>query len=376
MFIRLEERDGQFILTQSDAKGERGLSSWVPLRHGNHGSLVFPGGRDSEGKLYIEIEGLLARSQPTLRCVWDGCHYAPSDAPVLIRGESGVGKERFARLVHVMSHHGKGPFVSLNCASLPTGLAEAELFGHERGAFTGANESRPGLFELASGGTLFLDEVGELSPLIQAKLLRVLETGEVRRVGAGRIRKVSVRVVSATHRDLSEEVERGRFRLDLLFRLGVLPIVIPPLWARLDDFSVLTQRFLEEKGFAHGLTPQAMNRMRQHSWPGNIREMRNVLQRALLRAEGGAIRVEHLVFGPLSFLEEKAPIGSLHAQMDQVILKELKRQGGHRRRTYESLRMPRSSFYRWLRRHRNHEQLKIDPLHWSSSSVSISGDCV
>ena len=352
MFIRLEEHDEQMILRECRSPHFSQERVGVPTRHGGKPSLLLPGGKDFRGKLYVEMDGLLSRSPLILRSLWDGCHYAPSDAPVLIRGESGVGKERFARLIHTLSHHGKGPFVSLNCAALPSSLAEAELFGHERGAFTGANEARAGLFEMASGGTLFLDEVGELSPAIQAKLLRVLETGEVRRVGACRLRKVSVRVISATHRDLSEEVRRGRFRLDLLFRLGVLPVVIPPLWARLDDLSILSHRFLQEMGFVHGLTPEALDRMRQHSWPGNIREVRNVLQRALLRAEGSPIDVEHLVFGPVSFQGTEKAIGSLDSRMDQVILSELRRQGGHRRRTYEALRMPRSSFYRWLRRHR------------------------
>lgn len=220
---------------------------------------------------------------------------AASQVTVLLLGETGVGKERFARALHNVSSRADRPFVAVNCAALPEQLIESELFGVEKGAFTGAQQSRPGRFERAHGGTLFLDEAGELSASAQAKLLRVLQEGELERIGDSRTRKVDVRVVAATNVNLSQAVEEGRFRKDLYYRLNIYPVTIPPLRERKDDIALLVQRFLDKYGVRHsknivGVTDQVMHAFKQYSWPGNIRELENVIERGIILAqEGGRI---------------------------------------------------------------------------------------
>jgi DNA-binding NtrC family response regulator len=211
---------------------------------------------------------------------------APSRAAVLIRGESGTGKERVAALLHQKSDRARGPFVKINCAAVAESLAESEFFGHEAGAFTGAGKARAGLFEIADGGTLFLDEIGELPPAMQAKLLRVLQEGEVLRVGGHLPRRVDVRIVAATNRDLPALVAAGRFREDLWYRLAVVPIEVPPLRARRDEILPLARRFLP-----HGLElgPDAEPVLLAHDWPGNVRELQNVIQRAALLGRGPVV---------------------------------------------------------------------------------------
>ncbi|MCW8132354.1 MAG: sigma 54-interacting transcriptional regulator [Planctomycetota bacterium] len=214
---------------------------------------------------------------------------APFDTPVLILGESGTGKELAARAIHAMSRRADGPFEALNCAALPENLVESELFGHAKGAFTGASGDRAGYFETAHGGTLFLDEVGELPLPVQAKLLRVLEEGKVARVGETRLRDVDCRIVAATNRDLAAEVDANRFRQDLYYRLRVMDITLPPLRARADDLPVLCKHFLAPFG-SYRLQPDAMEYFQRYSWPGNIRELRNTLERmaVLAKPQGGA----------------------------------------------------------------------------------------
>ncbi|MEZ6036256.1 MAG: sigma-54 dependent transcriptional regulator [Planctomycetota bacterium] len=214
---------------------------------------------------------------------------APSKATVLVRGESGTGKERIAELLHRSSDRADRPFVKLNCAAIPEALLESELFGHEAGAFTGATRRREGRFEMADGGTLFLDEVGEMSPAMQAKLLRVLQEGEFERVGGKQTLKIDVRVVAATNRDLAAEVEAGRFRGDLLYRLDVVPIVLPPLRERPEDIAPLARHFLRP---GKTLTAAAERALSAWSWPGNVRELQNVVQRVGLLADGDVIDVE------------------------------------------------------------------------------------
>ena len=216
---------------------------------------------------------------------------APLDVPVLVHGESGTGKEMVARALHERSPRRDQPFVSINVGSLAETLLESELFGHEKGAFTGAVARRAGVFERANGGTLFLDELGEMSPGMQVKLLRVLETSEFQRVGGTETLRTDVRIVAATHRDLEVEMEAGRFRSDLYYRLKVVKIDIPPLRDRRDDILVLAQHFLEEANRKHGLhkkgfTTEAMRRLRDHAWPGNIRELRNVVSSMAVMAQG------------------------------------------------------------------------------------------
>ena len=225
---------------------------------------------------------------------------AHSQVTVLLLGETGVGKEMFARALHNVSSRAEHPLITVNCAALPEQLIESELFGVEKGAFTGAQQSRPGRFERAHGGTLFLDEVGELSPSAQAKLLRVLQEGELERIGDVRTRKVNVRVVAATNIDLAQAVERRRFRRDLYYRLNIYPVTIPPLRERKEDIALLAQRFLEKYLARHskkvlGITDQAMHALKQYSWPGNVRELENVIERGvILAASGGRIDLSEL----------------------------------------------------------------------------------
>jgi transcriptional regulator with GAF, ATPase, and Fis domain len=219
---------------------------------------------------------------------------------VLFTGESGVGKEAFARRLHRIGGRSEKPFVAVNCAAIPETLIESELFGVERGAFTGATSSRPGRFERADGGTLFLDEVGTLSLVSQGKLLRALQEGEVERVGGTRTLRVDVRVVAATNVDLLAEVQAGRFREDLYYRLNVYPIHLPPLRERRDDIPLLMNHFLRREAERHGrqaagFTPRAVRAMLHYAFPGNIRELQNLIERGVISAEDGvAIDVAHM----------------------------------------------------------------------------------
>ena len=222
-----------------------------------------------------------------------------TDTTVLITGESGTGKEVVARYIHAASARKAGPFVALNCAALPEQLLESELFGYERGAFTSAQQAKPGQVELAAGGVLFLDEVTEMSLSAQAKFLRVLQEREFQRLGGTRLLKANIRVVAATNRDLRKAVERGDFREDLFYRLGVFDIQIPPLRDRPSDIVPLSETFLQEIGRTFGrptagLTRDARNALLGYEWPGNVRELRNVLERAAILCEGELIDTDHL----------------------------------------------------------------------------------
>ncbi len=222
---------------------------------------------------------------------------APTDATVLIRGASGTGKELVARALHTNSPRGIRPLVTINCAALQENLLESELFGHEKGAFTGAVASKPGLVEVAEGGTLFIDEIGEMAPGLQAKLLRVLEDGHYRRVGGTQERNADVRVVAATNRDLAEEIKSGRFREDLYYRLNVVSIHLPPLRERRGDIAELIEHFLTTRPIGplrSHVDVQAMKALMAYSWPGNVRELANVLERAQILAENQLIVLEDL----------------------------------------------------------------------------------
>jgi two-component system nitrogen regulation response regulator GlnG len=238
-----------------------------------------------------EADGLLGRSpaiEEVRRRIRD---YGPAEATVLVRGESGTGKELVARALHRASPRSTGPFVALNCAALPETLVESELFGHTRGAFTGAERDRVGLFPSARDGTLFLDEVGELTPASQAKLLRVLDRGTFRPIGAIVEQKADVRVVAATNRELLPLVEEGKFRRDLYYRLAVLEIRLPPLRERIEDIPILVASFLERRWPARPLrvAPHAMGELLAAAWPGNVRELESVIERTVLRCSDEAI---------------------------------------------------------------------------------------
>ncbi len=235
---------------------------------------------------------------------------AATDATVLLMGESGTGKELVARAIHMQSPRADRPFIPVNCGAIPAELLESEMFGHERGAFTGAVGPRAGMFQLATGGSIFLDEVGEMSPLLQVKLLRVLQDREVRPVGADRSFKVDVRVVAASNKDLAAEVEAGRFREDLFYRLQVIPIVMPPLRERRSDIPLLVKHFLEKHnrkrlGRPVRISEQAMVHLWEHDWPGNVRELENLLERLVILSEDGLIDVQHLPPNIRSLISEK-----------------------------------------------------------------------
>jgi two-component system, NtrC family, response regulator GlrR len=236
---------------------------------------------------------------------------APSQTSVLVTGESGVGKELVARALHFCGPRAKHPFIALNCAAIPETLFEAELFGYQRGAFTGAVNAHVGAFEAAHNGTLFLDEIGELPPNMQAKLLRVLETNEVQRLGSTELKKVNFRLVSATNRDLADDVKTGRFREDLYYRIMVYPLHIPPLRERPEDIPPIVMHHLSAIGRrdsrpALRLSPAALERLIAYSWPGNVRELVNLLERAVLLASNRVIDAEHILFSRISGTEEVA----------------------------------------------------------------------
>ncbi len=236
-------------------------------------------------------EGLIGRSRAFREMLELVARVGPSEASVLLLGESGTGKELMARAVHEASPRAARPLVAVDCASLPETLFESELFGHEKGAFTGAHAARPGLVEAAHGGTLFLDEVGDIPLTMQVKLLRLIESGTYRRVGSTELRRADVRLVSATHRDLHALIAEGRFREDLFHRLGTFPIVLPPLRERRDDIPLLSAALLARIAPQRHLllAPGALTRLSQHSFPGNVRELRNVLERAALLADGSTL---------------------------------------------------------------------------------------
>ncbi len=246
-----------------------------------------------------QLGGLIGRS-PVMQALYgEILRAATSDAPVLVTGESGVGKELVARALHHNSRRAAGPYLPLHCASLPENLLESELFGHARGAFSGAGSARIGRFEAASGGTLLLDEIGEISPAMQTKLLRVLQEREVVRLGENHARPVDVRVIAATHRDLGEMVRRGAFREDLYYRLRVLPLAVAALRERREDIALLAGKLVDKLAERYArpvlrIAADAMAALESFDWPGNVRQLFNALEFAVVHAEGGELRRHHL----------------------------------------------------------------------------------
>jgi DNA-binding NtrC family response regulator len=244
--------------------------------------------------------GQMVGNAPALRAVYRVIEQAaPTAASVLVYGESGTGKELVAKTIHQLSGRSKNPFIAINCAAIPESLLENEIFGHERGAFTGALDRRSGCFELAHTGTLFLDEISEMSPAIQAKLLRVLQERTVRRLGGQKELPVDVRLIAATNVDPAKAVQQGKLREDLYYRINVIGIAVPPLRERTEDIPLLVENFISEFNAQNGKTvrtvaPDAVRLLRRYSWPGNIRELRNVIERAVILTPGDFIEVEHL----------------------------------------------------------------------------------
>jgi DNA-binding NtrC family response regulator len=241
---------------------------------------------------------------------------ATTDATVLIEGESGTGKELFARAVHALSERADGPFVAINCAAIPEGLLEAELFGYERGAFTGATQRKPGKFEMANRGTLFLDEIGELPMTLQGKILRALEERTFDRLGGTASIKIDVRIVAATNRHLKQAVAARQFREDLYFRLSVFPITVPPLRDRPEDIEILARHFIEKDCREQGrkllsLSPTAMQALREYPWPGNVRELQNCLERAVILSDGDTLYPKHLNLVIEDFTPAENPLARL-----------------------------------------------------------------
>jgi DNA-binding NtrC family response regulator len=287
---------------------------------------------------------------------------APTDATVLVRGASGTGKELVARALHHNSPRRDRPLVTVNCAALQEALLESELFGHEKGAFTGAVQAKPGLVEVAEGGTLFIDEVAEMGPALQAKLLRVLEDGHYRRVGGTKECRADVRVIAATNKPLEEEQKAGRFREDLFYRLNVVAIELPPLRERREDIPALVDHFLTTRQLGPArcqVHPDAMQALLAYGWPGNIRELANVLERAQILAEGHVITPDDL---PETVLAAPAPAEAAAANPDSLdalerrhVQEVLRREKGNKLRAAKALGISRRALYRLLERYRLEE---------------------
>jgi two-component system response regulator HydG len=302
--------------------------------------------------------GTIAKSPPMIQLVDLARRVAKVDTTVLITGESGSGKERIAKLVHDESTRASGPFIGVNCGAITETLLESELFGHARGAFTGAMQDRAGLFEAANGGTLFLDEIGEVSLGMQVKLLRVLQEREIRRVGENKTRKVDVRVIAATNRDLPQAIQSGIFRQDLYYRLKVVGLHVPALRERRDDILPLarvlyTDAALRMKRKITGLTPPAADHLLRYSWPGNVRELENAMERAVALARGNRLELEDLPEEVRSsFHAPAAPSGAVRplAEIEKdYILAALALNNGNQTHTAEQLQIGSATLYRKLK---------------------------
>ena len=330
-----------------------------------------------------QLRAIIERSQPNVRIIGDSIRMrevfrliervAPTDKPVLIQGESGTGKELVARALQQKSHRANRPFVTINCAALPEQLVESELFGHRKGAFTGANEDRAGLFEVADNGTLFIDEIGELPGALQPKLLRALEDGSIRRVGSHRERRVDVRVIAATNRTLVDEVAAGRFREDLYYRINVMSLELPPLRKREGDVALLIRSMLAKDW---SITDEAQRAMELYQWPGNVRQLKNAIERAQILANDHQITIGDLpaeIVQPFEGLpthhgstttSTSLPPGAQAAngsvmtdspRLDDLekthIVTILRQQNGNKARTARALGIHRRKLYRLLERY-------------------------
>jgi DNA-binding NtrC family response regulator len=297
------------------------------------------------------VQGLLTEDPSMKEVLATLERVAPSDLPVLIQGDSGTGKELIARALHMKSPRAGGPFVAVNCAAVPENLLESELFGHEKGAFTGALSRKPGLFEVADHGVLFLDEIGEISATVQVKLLRALETKEFFRVGATRPARTDVRIVSATNKNLKTEMQGGKFREDLYYRLNGVTLRLPPLRERKQDIPLLAMHFLERFGPKRNLSAAAMETLRGYSWPGNVRELLMVIQRAAILSSSETIEAHDLPLDVRDRDWKAAPVSTgmtLEEMEREYIQTVLRENDGHRGKTARALGIDPKTLYNKL----------------------------
>jgi two-component system nitrogen regulation response regulator NtrX len=312
-------------------------------------------------KLVFDDRYRMVGRSAALEKVWEEVRRAaPTSATVLISGESGVGKELVARAIHRNSNRKDEPFVQVNCAAIPEELIESELFGHEKGSFTGATEKQVGKFELAHKGTIFLDEVGDMSLRTQAKVLRVLQEGEVERIGSQKTIQVDVRVIAATNKNLEEEIEKGRFREDLFFRLSVVPIRVPPLRERPEDVAPLVEHFArqfcaENNVRPRSFTPAAVEALGRHSWRGNVRELKNAVERLLIMVDDDQVRPEHLGDVLRRAAEEPTVVSGTGTLRDfkegaerAFLVQKLRESGWNISATAAAIGTPRSNLYKKL----------------------------
>src|SRR5467141_1935042 len=316
---------------------------------------------DRRSRAVPQPDGVIGSSRPWRQALAHAAKVGATEATVLLTRESGTGEEVIAHLIHDTSRRAGGPFVALNCAALPEALLESELFGYEKGAFTGAVVARPGRVEQAAGGTLFLDEVGEMTPAVQAKFLRVLQEREFQRLGGTRVQKANVRVIAATNRDLQAALGRGEFREDLYYRLHVFAIGLPPLRERPEDIPALVEHFITALGPAvlgrpaAGISREAHERLLAHSWPGNVRELRNAVERALILSDGEMITPEHLPAPPESppeSLHDAAPRESpdLETTERELVERALRHAGQNKAKAARLLGLTRTKLYTRMQR--------------------------
>jgi transcriptional regulator with PAS, ATPase and Fis domain len=331
----------------SDLPDRRHHTTWAPATLPGSTTSRRPIPSTPDGR---QLDDPVGRSDAWREVIRRATQVAATDATTCLQGESGTGKEVIARFIHQQSPRCRGPFVAINCAALPEQLLESELFGFERGAFTGAQQSKPGQIELAAGGVLFLDEVTEMTPAAQAKFLRVLQEREFLRLGGTRAIRINVRVIAATNRNLEDAVAAGDFRADLYYRLNVFDIHIPALRERRDDILPLAAGFLREfAGTTAELTPEAMTALRGHDWPGNVRELRNVLERALILCDGPFIDAEHLSLRPRKTVSLSS-VTDLETLEKTAVERAMRDADGNKVRAARRLGISRMQLYTRLRK--------------------------
>jgi two-component system response regulator AtoC len=322
---------------------------------------------ESDGTTTIDPSRPIVGESTAMRELLDTvARVGPKDVTVLVRGETGTGKELIASAVHAQSARSSGPLVRFNCAAIPAELADAELFGHTRGAFTGADRQRAGFFSIANRGTLVLDEVGELPTAIQAKLLRVLQEGEIQQVGASRVERVDVRVIASTNRDLAAEARRGRFRMDLYYRLAVVELIVPPLRDHRDDIPALACEFAHRYGQRFGnphvqLSPELLDALRHEDWPGNVRELENAIARMVAVSRASEIDLDALYAtrrSPVKSEAEKSRSGGPPPLRDQlagverrIIARTLEAVAGNRTQAARRLGLSRAALFDRLKKY-------------------------